>query len=280
MTKISRIIEYDIFMGFKSEIKKYIFSILLTWICCFFMYDTMNNFNLYEGISFNYCYGDLIMYNLRGMPKYIPGYEQYTLPIIWILNQVMIAFIAGHYPSRDIYGYGRIILLQSCSRKKWWISKCIWIILSVVIYYIIIFGVSVVFALTHNYSCRLTPDLYVTNILYGIDLSNINISVFMVTLIALPILVSIAFSLFQNTVSFITNPIFGFIAVVILQLISTYFTTPFLLGNYSMVIRNVLCDSTTDIKTSNGIIFSVLFAIAFAVIGGIYFNRKDIIDKR
>ena len=60
------------------------------------------------------------------------------IPTAYVLPNVLIAFAIGNYPFKDINGYGGMVLMRARKKSVWWISKCIWAVITSVVTYAIL----------------------------------------------------------------------------------------------------------------------------------------------
>ena len=60
----------------------------------------------------------------------------FTMPVIWMVIQLYLAYIIGGYPLNDMNKYGINLLVRTKSRTKWWMGKVIWGVLITVVAYV------------------------------------------------------------------------------------------------------------------------------------------------
>ena len=76
--------------------------------------------------------------------------------------------------------------------------------------------------------------------------------------------------------SFILRPGFGFLAVMVYLVVSIYYFSPFLIGDYSMLLRNgLICPE--GLSSIEMIIICAGVSCTTLLAGNIYFNRADLI---
>ena len=97
-------------------------------------------------------------------------------------------------------------------------------------------------------------------------------------ILVLPPLVMIAVNLMQMTLSLFVRPIYSYIITGVLLLASTYYQSPFLIGNYAMPIRSSRMVEN-GVNPIYGVLFSVGIAIISYLVGLLYFKRYDILRK-
>lgn len=69
----------------------------------------------------------------------------FELPVLWFLYHIYFYWLIGDYPAKELQGYGKLVFLQIADRKKWWLSKCIWVAVSAISYEALFWGVSVLY---------------------------------------------------------------------------------------------------------------------------------------
>lgn len=214
------------------------------------------------------------------------GYEPVNLikdgkvsfPYVWLTIQFLAAFLIFNYCNDDCEGVGVDVLIKCKSREIWWLSKCIWNILTVISLYIIEYGTAFIWGL-HNGNVSGTVDYNMFKKISNKSLPDNQKSIYIIIyMLLVPVLVSITVSLFQMTVSIATNPIIGMIVVMCLMVLSAFFYTPLLIGNVSMVVRNSVYNSTR-IAAWLGISVCVILYVMCFVAGIIMFRKKDVLQK-
>ncbi|MCD7752733.1 MAG: hypothetical protein LUI10_13530 [Lachnospiraceae bacterium] len=216
---------------------------------------------------------DYIFHLFRGMKPYIQGESDFEIPILWFTVNLYLAYLIGKYPREDLSRSGVNVLLKSKSRAKWWLSKCVWCVASVAIYYAVIYFVIVAFCVWMKTDLTLRVRVSGDSVLL---LYSGREDIPYPLLFLLPVVCSAAISLLQMVLMFLTDVVYGFLAVAVLLLASAYLYAPFLIGNLSMLER---CEYFQ--YDGFGLKSAYLICIALAVIsvlaGGKFFERCDIL---
>ena len=276
MKRFIKLIKYDIKMGsISNAVKIAIFEILCIGICLI----GRNVMSEYEGQNVGVSIGDYVCFVLGG-PKHIINGDltTYTIPVLWLIIQVMIAYISGYYTVRDLHTYGQQILDSVRTRSKWWISKCIWNVVMVISMYLMIYATIVLVALLSGAktSMQLTTEIVMSAC--NINMRNGTFFEEMIILLVMPMVASIALSMLQTTVALMTSPIIGFIFSQSIVFLSTIFEYKFLISNYGMLSHNkVSCGS--NIVYSEGVIICLAVFVISYMIGYLYFSRCNILSK-
>ncbi len=221
--------------------------------------------------------GNYLLSAFSGILPYDPASgAPFQIPIYWFALQLYLAFVVGGYANRDLAGYGKNILIRARTRTGWWLSKCLWNVAGVLVYYAILFLCAVLFAAATG-SVSLLPNLQIAGEWLNMDCSAASAQQVALVAALAPLLTSLAVCLLQMFLSFLLRPIYGYVAVAVLMIASAYCFTAVLPGNWSMLLRS-------EALLPGGIPFEValllsLLLMAVSVLAGlIYFKRCDILE--
>lgn len=265
-----RFVIFDCKKGFRENIVKWGVAILLF----VFLSDiTIKNCLIFHE---EMGYIGYLTYLFQGMPEYIRSETSiFQLPVCWLLYYVYLFFLIGFYPISDLYSCGMKSLLSSGSRKKWLLSKYLWVAFNVIAYFIIL--------LITLYCCSVSRGHIDTGneamlVVFGVDMGTLTMTDIIVVWILLPILTAITIAFIQFTICICVNSVAGYITSIVILAISVYWMKTLLPGNYLMIIRsNVLRTDGMDIKY--GIILDSVLMVFAIIIGNCCFTKKDIYQK-
>lgn len=267
--KFYRLLEYDFKEGTRQNRLRYLVGCgVLLFIC-----QIVVNEGLPAEDRYSYING--LVYIFDGIPEYVKSKSsEFTIPVIWLLYQSYLLFLVGSYPVNDMAGYGRNILLFSRNRNQWWMSKCIWITGSVMLYYCLCY-VFLWFSLAlHGRSIMSVVD----NPVLSVIMSDGNqLWVLIGSVVMLPYITSLTLSLLQMFLSFFSRPAFGYLVSICILVISVYIKNPLIIGNYSMMSRNVLFVQG-GLTFLQGMIVNGILIIVILAVGNYYIKRRDIIS--
>ncbi len=216
---------------------------------------------------------DYIFHLFRGMKPYIQGESEFEIPILWFTVNLYLAYLIGKYPREDLSRSGIYVLLKSKSRAKWWLSKCVWCVASVIIYYAVIYFVIAAFCVWMKMDLALQVRASGNSVFF---LYSGREDISFCVLFLLPVLCSAAVSLLQLTVTFLTDVVYAFLAVAVLLLASAYLYTPVLVGNLSMLERCEYFQADGFRLKAAYLICAALAAIS-VLAGGKFFESCDIL---
>lgn len=277
MKKI-RFILHDTYQGMRYNSVKFFLAVLIGLIGAVMylkMYKLINN--NFDGATFLQC----LAYTYKG-GKYIPPEmlkDAYTLPALWLCIQIVVGYLVGYYPVDDLHTYGQQILIRSRKRTTWWLSKCIWNMLTVVLTYIIIDATMFIVCFA--------AKVDITGGISESDLMGQVFEMFMYTgttrnviifVVVMPVIVSIAVSQLQMMLGIICSPMIGFIVVEAWALLATFSVSGLCIHNYGALSHTIIC-CPSNIKYSTGCVVCLGVALASVIAGGIYFNRSNILAK-
>lgn len=73
---------------------------------------------------------DYLFYIFGGMEEYVPSkVEAFLFPSIWICINGLILFLSLRYPVEGLYENGQQILIRTGGRLRYWVSKCVLLVL-------------------------------------------------------------------------------------------------------------------------------------------------------
>lgn len=277
-----REIKLDIKHGMIKSYKKYIPVVILGLFFAGMYVSTLYRVSQRrEDIEFNFTLADIILYMFEGVEEYKPNERNVEIPVEYMMLNLYLMYIIGDYVVKDLLGYGKLILMRTQKKIYWWLAKCIWCVLNVILFYAIIYacmiGATLIFG---NMSLEFTPEI--SKSICRMDLSQENFYVdtgrLLANAIILPVVTAVSMMLFQMTIGLIVMPVIGYVANVVVLVVSVFSMTPLLQGNAFMMMRN-------DVYLTGGIngivsaVISCMLALLSVVAGGIYFERMDILKK-
>lgn len=195
----------------------------------------------------------------RGMP-YTTDERKFILPNgLWLAVNIVLSLYVGMLVSDDLDTYGKLRLMRLGSKIRWWLSKTMIIMISVVLYYFLIIGTAVL--------CGYIPGLFkaeyaVANIIGEISLHMLATYMFKMTMVSLMV------SMVQAVITLIDLKA-GIVTVVVFLAVVMYDRTHTFLGNYLMVAR--MYDGIGNTWTNMMIIIVTIVA---AILSGIYLVKK------
>ncbi len=272
-----RLLNYDV----KYGILKRWYVLLITVLFAFSQYNTchavIESLKTFGIMQDNATVMDYLVFSFQGMYiyKFSPK-DSFTIPLYWFIFQIGISYFIAYYTENDLRSNGRNILMACKSRLSWWFSKIIVCISSVLVYYILTIGLIVGMAIISgaSLSWELSNDLSLS--VFSYTLIYMDIKDILLITILLPVLTTISICLCQIVVSLVISPVLSFAAVCSFYVLSAYYTSPWLIGSYTMWQRSSYYIEE-GISPDSGLLLSFTL-LALALITGSYvIKTKDII---
>ena len=127
-------IRYDIINGIVHQWKKFM---LLAVVYAVIIAEFLVWCKL-KHLSGTFTSSDVVLWLFKGMDWIRDTQRNIEIPTAYILPNILIAFIIGNYPFKDINGYGGMVLMRARKKSVWWISKCVWAVLTAVAAYVML----------------------------------------------------------------------------------------------------------------------------------------------
>ncbi len=273
-------IKHDYYMGTIKGWKKYAVVLIIFILLCANFQRGLIISREYDDLKEKPTFGNYIIDLYKGVDisNRLDNKEKIEIPPGWVLLNIFLSIVIGYYPLNDLKEYGTQILIRSKKRWQWWLSKCFWIMGNVLIFYAIGYIVIAIFSLI-NGELSLNPNHKVSLAVLKLDISGLTTKEVFSACLVLPIVTSIALSLMQLTIAMFSNSIYSNIFIISLLIVSIYYCSPILMGNYLMLLRNSLMVGVKGIETSTGIILSMAISFISITLGIFKFKAYDIIGK-
>lgn len=278
-------VQMDIKQGILYKYQRYVIAILLGCVLAMFYVTTcFHALDRGKISSMNFTLGDMLLYFFRGKEIYNPiNGAEFMIPTEYMMLQLYLSYMIGDYILKDLLGVGKNILVRTQKRVFWWLSKCVWCVITVIGFYAAVYLSAVLICMITGGSLTtaLTPEIVQTvcGIPAAVNDVPVDLQVLRHTVCWLPLVTSVGMALFQMMLALVISPVIAYIVNVALLTAEAYYTVPFLQGNSFMMLRNACCvDGGVNTGLSIGI--SVAVAVISIIIGKIYFDRMDILKKR
>lgn len=265
---------YDIRNGCRKNIIIYFCTVLFAALSAY-TFGRMTDNYIYRGIlEAEPGAADYLVY-LFGGAKIIKESSEFQIPILWMTIQVLTGLYVYIYPVDLLDGGSLTVLIQSGSKTGWWLSKCIWSVLQVVILYGIIFVSAAIFGVFYGSGLQYHSEISAMHAKVIIS----NIKLLDIVLLAAPFLYSVTAALIQVNLSIFIGPVNSFIFVMAYHVISIYGNSFIFLGSVSMIYRN-------KGLTGEGVDWILLLiicgciSIAAVITGALKFRHSDLLGRK
>ena len=222
---------------------------------------------------------DYLFYIFGGMEEYVPSkVEAFLFPSIWICINGLILFLSLRYPVEGLYENGQQILIRAGGRLRYWVSKCVLLVLENLFYIFICYGtISLVSILTKG-KIFAKPKIGWISEFGKIDLAE-NISQGIPVWIYLaPFCMLLFLASIQMIVSLFLGSSLTFTLMLGLLVASAYIKSPYLVGNLGMFYRSAWA-AENGIETGSYMAVVLGLCAALWIVGGIIFCRMDLLKR-
>ena len=271
------ILRSDIKHGLKRVVLRHVLVFAVALFAGYLTYAAVFTTAGYIAIDYKSTMGDMVLCLFGGIPVYSPSSgKEFEFPMVWIAIFVAAAYVTLDYPLHDLQGVGATSIVISGSRWSWWLSKCSWVIINACIICVLWAITILIFTLISGSSFGLTPtsEGVMLSGLRSIDNQPHPLSLGMYVLSLLPLLISIL--LIQLFVSLMAGPYVALAATLAILFLSTFYMSPYLLGEYLLAGRNAAI-LTNGVDSGIGILFALGVSTISILIGGMIFTHKDIL---
>ena len=261
---------YDLSNGFQRNQWKWLFALLLQIYFCI-LAGQMGAFS-----EWNMGILDRLTFLFKGMTEY--RFEtEFKLPTQWLVFHAYLLFMVDFYPVNELTYNGGQAFIRSGKREYWLLSKMMWVISTVVSYYMLLAIILVIFSLSANGfstgSFWNSPNAMMD--IFGIDLTGLSQTEIILYWWGMPLIVSIALCITEAILSLFIQPVISFFIMFAYLIASAYCMNPAFLGNYAMLKRQDFTSGVSSISPQNCLISCMLLIIIAVTAGTLCFKRKD-----
>ena len=219
---------------------------------------------------------DLAVYMFQGMDEYVyvKGGPPFDIPISFLTLSFCFALFACYYAHREWKLRGTVYIPRYESKMYFWISKCIWCILQMILLYLMIFvilwGIA---AAGGNISVLLSRETLAC--LKGLPLSE-NSMDYIKYIFGLGLFTAIVLNQIRLTAQMIFSPVIGYILVIAVITSSAYFYRFYMPGNYYMLLRTALFREGGITLQQASLVLGILW-IVLVLLGAVIVRKKDVL---
>lgn len=230
----------DIKEGILRKFYKYIVIIVITLLISVMYICTYNNL-IQEGKIDNtgFTIADIWIYCFRGKLIEVSNGISELPSAVYLLFQLIIAFIIGDYARKDYDSRARYIIVRTKSRISWIAGKMVWVWCALSMVYLCMLTTLELVCIIHsqgNIGCAINTELAYR--ITGVELAyNYHTSVVFLKLLIMSYITSLALGSLQLMVSFIINSEVGYMMVVVVVILSAYIRNALCIGNAFMYVN-------------------------------------------
>lgn len=275
-----RMLGSDIRYGMRGVVGRLALVALIALFAAFMAYTSVfwywNRIGIDTGISVS----EALIGLVGGMTKFVPRPGVFfKFPMTWLALLIVAAYVTLDYPVRDLSGMGTHLIVAAGSRWPWWLAKCCWVVLCTLVWTLVIALVCVLTVVLTGGSWDWAPS-YEAVFACGLSGEGTRAQAFSIADFALAApLALMALLLVQLVLTVFVGPYLGLAVTVAVLFFSAFYLHPALLGNYLMAARsNAMLDGGVD--PAVGAALSAALIVVSVVLGGVAFNRKDIMGRK
>ncbi len=277
----------QVHLGIRSHWKWYCVPLLFGMVQGYLFFWQLALWSQYTPEIFYGSFGDMIMYVFRGMEEYVPhNMQQFQVPVTYLLINIGVAVFVGNQTARDLEDFGKLQLLRYHNRTVWWLGKCLWCVVHILIFYGMLY-MGLLFAMFANIRHLELSGIrdifqihtYIYNNVFYCQMPMTN-SVGTVLLIAvlMPMVTSIALSFLQMCLEMLLSPSVVMVLLMGIDVLSAFFMKWCWLGNYMMIFRYNFINPN-GVCWQLGLEIDVCVAVLAIFIGNILFGRYDVMPR-
>lgn len=216
---------------------RYLSVPLICAVCCF------DYLSWSSALHISGSWMDIVFFIFQGQEPIdittLSSVARFPLPIAWLLVMGTCLYLNLDYFLMDLSLTGQQIIIRCGSRAKWFLSKCVWNILSTALYFALIWLAALTFGWCFGSTASLNPTPAILQNVFGLS-SSLEISMWQALMVGvlLPFLTLSALNLLQMSLCTIVKPIVSFLLCAGILILSVYVPNDFVLGNGAMAIRS------------------------------------------
>ncbi|MGH0950992.1 hypothetical protein [Bacillus mycoides] len=261
------IIMYDIKNAITKNSNKWI-----VWLICLFFLCTLFLIMLNNPDEKNNSL-DLWIFLVGGVPKHS---QEVNIPFSWLFIQALMAFLVGDYLYNELKKNSFYVLIRVKNRRYCFFAKIISIVSTIFLFYITIAIALLLssFALTLNvnewgdYSKKLFEKEFIIST---------NPLVFLTISFLICFVTSILISLVQVLLTMIIQPLYSYIFIIIILLMSIYIHHPIFLGKYLMLLQYTDFFQNGIFTGMHIIVYEFIAILFIMTLGSIYYKKMDLL---
>lgn len=235
--RIGQLLLYDLKVSIRSSWIKLLILAAITLAACMWLALDIESI---RSLGFNPSpsYGDYVFYLFAGI-NYYPMDTQYPLPDIWLFIYVFFFYFTAYYPFNRMMDMGQQVLIRGEKRWIWWVEKEIWAFVMVLLEFATVWGVAAIYCMINKHALSLELNDTICRLNYGIEGASqaMPVESYALLLFVLIPYLTCAIIWQQQCFSLWLKPMFSMIISVGLLFLSIRIASPFLAGNYLMLLR-------------------------------------------
>ena len=277
---------HDIYAGeYKNRYKYLIVLALLVVYFCNYKIQ-IHAMYMNEPYTVPSSFMDMCIYLFKGKIYFTTNPNmKYEIPYMWLSEQMITLYIVGSYASDERTRLGQQYLIRTSHTSSWLLGKVAYAVVSIVLYYCLLFVFT--FAVTVPFSHQvftMHEDLIAMS--SGIFIANHTTLDMYRAVFVMPFLTSLVFGIAMVVLQLVVKPVYVYGIELVYVLASDYKLSYFLIGNYSMIVRNVQQNRqfieegiTGFIDPAKGIVIELILIVVLCMAGNLVLKKYDYLER-
>ncbi len=223
--------------------------------------------------------GDGLLYETGGMLPltWEELTDNFVFPVRWLLPHILALYITLGYPGEDLGRGGIQVMTRTRSKRMWWLSKCLWNILTVISCFAAGLAAWFLLSLATGRVMDFSFNEKFFEMIFGGELSGRTASAwsYAMALCVLPVVVCAACSLMQMTLALFIRPVFAYMALCVYYIAGAYYANPLFISNYAMSARSAAV-GLYNFRAGTGLLLCLVFSLTAVVTGAVRLEKMDI----
>ena len=180
---------------------------------------------------------------------------------------------------RKTYSLCQQVIYRCKTRSGWFISKCIWSILSTVVFFFILILSEFAFVLISGGKLSLhNSSQAFSRMFFWVNSQEVLLTIWQGIYVAifLPLISVMTLNIMEMTLCLLVKPIISFLICMSMLVLAVYCNSPYAIGNGAMTIRSALIVENGQ-NPVDTILFSTVVILFCIVAGTVRFKYMDIL---
>ena len=256
-----RLFKYDLLRGFQYNRFWYLVEVIM--VSFITLFNGLWLKRAYPDVMFGWV--DVLCLLLKG-EKPIRELEIFRFPAMWMFIFALFVFLLLAYPGDGFSLHGIQVYLRSEKSGRWWLSKCLWMLVNTVLMW------GLLWLTSYLVSCwmgmgeigSLSTELRLQ--ILGLE-ENVQIFWLLMLLFVVPVVMTFSLGLLTLTLAVFVNAITAYLLVVSYLFFGVLFAFSGFVGNYVMLLRYRALAESLDGFVLKGLMIGALLAVCSAGIG-------------
>jgi hypothetical protein len=197
-------------------------------------------------------------------------------PFMWILIQASLGMLVGDYLYKELKENSFYVLLRVKRRFDWYIAKVVWVFITVVVFYCTILAAVLISSIWIDGDMNIWGT-YAQSVFKSSFIVDVNPVTFFIFSFVSCFITSLLISIVQVVLTMVMKPIYSYLIIMGILLLSVYIPSPYLIGEYLLVNRyaNVFQDGTFNVVYIYG--YELVLFLIISFLGYTHFRKMNLV---